>query len=692
MRQACRLACGGALLTTTLFSVFPAVGADIKESRKVTSLDTVIVVATKSAHDAFEVPGMASVVDTSDPGISQATDYSDLFQNNPWVDFSSSVRRNGQTPAMRGYDGDAIITLFDGVRQNFDSAHDGKFFIDPSLLKSVEVVRGASSALYGSGGLGGVLAFETKDAADLLKPGQTTGASLSTGYQSVNTDKMVAVSVFGRNDAFDAIGSFTWRDSGDIELGGDSGKLDVDDRVLSGMVKLGWWATMHSAFRLEFLGYSNNSDEPNNPQSGPLSDPDELSASSPVERDLHSYTTKLGYEYSNPSNPWLNLKLQTYWVNTDNQEKVLERTGVNLPGDKIARTLDRTGFNADNQSFVNKGSGAAHTFSYGIEYYHESQDGSDSRNGSVGGIPDASADYFGAYLQDELRLKRLALPGEVLFIPGIRYDRYASDSAVLSNKDSEISPKIGLSYKPVPWLMAFGNYAHGFRAPSMTEIYTTGVHFSIPRLGNNVFVPNPNLKPETNNTYEFGFGFDFHDVAEKGDGLKFKASRFETSSKDFIDTEVKFTFTPCCGTTTSVNVPNASLHGYEAEGGYENSRFLAGVAYAYVTGKNDDTGVYLTNITPSTVSANLGLKLPEWDSIAGWRARFADKLDRVNDPQARRDGYATHDIYYEYQPARLTSLALNIGIDNLFDRRYERVFANAPEPGRNYKVQLRYLW
>ena len=72
---------------------------------------------------------------------------------------SSPAVRDG--PARRLAFGPDVIVMFDGARQNFGSAHDGRFFIDPSLLKSVEVLRGPASSLYGSGGTGGIIEFRT---------------------------------------------------------------------------------------------------------------------------------------------------------------------------------------------------------------------------------------------------------------------------------------------------------------------------------------------------------------------------------------------------------------------------------------------------------------------------------------------------------------------------------------------------
>ena len=80
------------------------------------------------------------------------------------------------------------------------SGHDGRFFVDPSLLKEVEVLRGASSALYGSGGNGGVIEFRTVDAGDFLGPDETMGATVSAGYQSVNSERLGTFTAYATPD------------------------------------------------------------------------------------------------------------------------------------------------------------------------------------------------------------------------------------------------------------------------------------------------------------------------------------------------------------------------------------------------------------------------------------------------------------------------------------------------------------
>lgn len=205
------------------------------------TMDSVTVYATRSAASTFEVPAMVSRVDAEGPGTANAGTISDLLQFTPGVEVENGSRRNGQTISIRGFDNDSIITLIDGRRQNFEAAHDGRFYIDPALLKSVEIVRGASSSIYGGGGIGGVVAFDTKDASDMLEPGQKFGALTSYSYRTANGESAPLLAAYGRTGGVDLLGSIGYRRSGDIRLGDMSGKsgtstLLTKDRVTSGLV------------------------------------------------------------------------------------------------------------------------------------------------------------------------------------------------------------------------------------------------------------------------------------------------------------------------------------------------------------------------------------------------------------------------------------------------------------------------
>lgn len=682
MRHAVTLAPLPALIALALAT--PATGqgnaTETADTADPGALNRITVTATRSPQKSFDLPLMTSVVDADDPSVASASMLKDMLGDVPGLEFSGSARRNGQNMVMRGFDSDSLVVLFDGVRQRGESGHDGKFFIDPALLKTVEVVRGPNSTLYGSGGLGGVVAFTTKDAADLLEPGQRRGMRTTLGGASVNDEWLLSQSAYLQSERNDVLVSLLRRESGDIELG-DGSRLVAEDEVTSGLLKLGHRLSDHSEVSFSAQLYRNEAVEPNNPQSSSNSDL--------MDKDTRSWQGALEYRYHDPASTWVDLNLRLYRTDTD-----IEETDI-LTARNLGRRMDRSGLVLENQSRFGGDGPLRQTLTYGLEYYTENQDGADSStaDGEAGGIPDADYEYRGLYLQDEIALQTRALPGEWLLIPGVRLDRYeSSNTGGASIDESEASPRLGLSYRPDDWLMLFSSYGRAFRAPTIGEAYTTGVHFTIPGMGSNVFVPNPDLRPETSTTLEYGIGLQFRDLVSQGDALSLKASRFETEGEDFIDTEVTFTPVPCCGTTTATNIPDAELWGYELEGSYENRHLRLGFGFSKVNGRNQATGDYLVNITPPTLTLNLGIRLPAINATAGWRARLVERHDKVNDPGAERHGYGVHDLYFQWLPGAMDNLTLNLGVDNLFDKDYERVFAGSPEAGRNINLQLSYQW
>lgn len=134
------------------------------------ALGPITVTATRNPIDSFTYPGVVTVIDREEILQRAASTRDDLLDQVPGITFFSGPRRTGEIPSIRGFSGENVVILLDGARQNLNSAHDGRFFIDPDLLESVEVLRGPASSLYGSGAVGGVLSFRTVNAKDLLEP------------------------------------------------------------------------------------------------------------------------------------------------------------------------------------------------------------------------------------------------------------------------------------------------------------------------------------------------------------------------------------------------------------------------------------------------------------------------------------------------------------------------------------------
>ena len=70
----------------------------------------------------------------------------------------------------------------------FDTAAFGRDYYDLGLISRVEILRGASSALYGSDGLAGMVAMFTTEPKDLLKTEQTLGGQALAGRIGLRLD------------------------------------------------------------------------------------------------------------------------------------------------------------------------------------------------------------------------------------------------------------------------------------------------------------------------------------------------------------------------------------------------------------------------------------------------------------------------------------------------------------------------
>ncbi len=117
--------------------------------------ETITVTATGNPRDTFSTPMMITVIDRDNAKSDTASSAADILLSTPGITIEGVGRKNGQDVNMRGYGRKGILTLIDGVRQNLDTGHMSGHFIDPSLIKKVEIVRGPSALLYGSGALGG---------------------------------------------------------------------------------------------------------------------------------------------------------------------------------------------------------------------------------------------------------------------------------------------------------------------------------------------------------------------------------------------------------------------------------------------------------------------------------------------------------------------------------------------------------
>jgi hemoglobin/transferrin/lactoferrin receptor protein len=644
-------------------------------------LEPLTVTGTKVPTPRNEVPATIDVISAEDLERSQPSTLGDILNDLPGVEVEGGPKGSQSQPNIRGFGGtgwgsNRVVTTIDGARQNTGAAHGGSMFIDPDVLKQVEVLKGTGSTLYGSGAIGGVLALTTKDAEDFLDDGDTFGFKVKGGFHSVNDEWLSSTTLAYRPvEQVDFLGNFTYRNGDDYEGGSGQDIEHSSTDIQNGLVKLG--INPAEGHRLELSGLIFSDDE-----DILGTDVDNANFEYSADHEIRKTTATAHYSFDSPETDLVNLQATVYRDDTD-----IKDDGKDY--DRVTKTnLTTTGVDLFNTAEFDT-DWAAHAFTLGTEYYHDAGEG--RVNGDKQGQnPDATQDVVGIYAQYSMKLF-----DQLTITPGLRWDYYQTNpegGEFDDRNDDRLSPKVGINWQPLEWASLYGSYSQGYRAPSIREMYITGTHFAIFGPFNNVFVPNPNLKPESTETWEGGLRLDFEDVLMAHDSLRFNAAYYNTDAKNFIDGDVTMDFATFTFTTTPINVPRAEIEGAEISLAYDSDYVFFGGSYSRIRGDNKTDDEPLTSIPADKLMLTVGGKIPALDLSAGITNEIAWAQDRVEDETLAVDGYHVVGLFASWVPDEgpLAGFRVDAGIENLFDNSYERYLALEEAPGRDYRVAVSY--
>ncbi|MEM1301928.1 MAG: TonB-dependent hemoglobin/transferrin/lactoferrin family receptor, partial [Pseudomonadota bacterium] len=650
--------------------------------------------ALRDETELLDTPVTASVVEAEELENQQANTFEELIGDIPGVSIDGGPRPFSQEINIRGFQDEQVVLRFDGGRFNYNQAHRGRFFVDPEILQRVEVIRGGGSTLFGSGAIGGVVSLETKDAEDLLLPGQTVGARVSTGFADNGEIYNGNVTVFGDWGTVDALAFISGRSiSSDLEDGSGVDIRNSQVDAFNGVLKFGFEPTDEHRFEFAYTRYEDEGTTPSNSSSASTFATD-------VDRDATVETARLSWDYNPTGSDLVDLSVLAY-ANTLEIEEPRP-----FDGRFDQSNYDTYGFEIVNRSEF--GVTVPVRLVYGLEYVLDEQDG--RRNGAPRAqFPDSDAETFSLFGE-----ATIALNDRFDLIAGARYDTYdrnVDDPALPDASDEFFSPRLGFSYRPTNNWQVYGNVARAFRAPTLTELYNSDVHFvagppfpvgpGITFTGVNVFVPTPFLEPEKSTQVELGLRFENADVFTAGDTLRVGGNVYYADVEDFIDTVVTFidfsTLRPgpggliVDGTTRQRNI-DAVLYGFEAEVDYDAGFWFA---TAGVSAPNADArgGQSLGSIPQTRFNTTFGVR-PNADWTLGLRTTIA--LDRTDVPvgQALGQAYQLLDVFAIWDPQQgpLENAVVRFGIDNIADERYV-IFPNGlPQPGRTFKVSAAYTF
>lgn len=627
-----------------------------------TVLDPVSIDATRTTRPLFDVPGSVSVVEGERIERRQPNHFGDLLRDLPGVEISGGPRPGGIQPNIRGLEGERVQIRIDGARQDFQNEHKGRVFIDPDMIKRIEVVRGPQSTLYGSGAIAGLVSFTTKDASDFLEPGRSYGFRVKTGYQSAPDSVLTALTGFAKVDRFDVVAQGLWRKGTDYRQGGGTFLPFSGLEVLSGLVKVGADVAPGARASLTWLGYRDDGTSTTTPNTG--------ATTAPADRVTAQHTFSGNFSYNPDNSPWFDLRASVYHTRLDLDERLRSSGRLDIS------QFRTTGLDVANSTSLIVADAVKLRFTYGVDGYFQTVVG--RRNGAPRPqYPDANANAFGLFGQGEIKLFDI-----VTITPGVRFDRYqrapVNAGAGPALQNSHVSPRISVQVDPLPWFGLYALYADAFRAPALNELYVGGTHFP-----GNTFIPNPFLRPEIAHNREAGVNLRFKDLLTTGDRLRGRITYFNTNYSDFIDQIITAT------TTTSVNRSRANISGWEAELFWTGGGFFAGIAASRIRGETTaPRSAPLASVPADKLVISAGYSHAPWGVTFGGRARFvADQNNVPADGTLRTPGYSLYDVFASWQPegGKLRGLRMDVAVENLTDRRYRGHLSAVVDPGVNFK-------
>jgi len=660
----------------------------------------------------------------------------------PGVSVQGGPRSSGMGFNVRGYtDGEDVRIELDGVGKGFEKYRFGGTFIEPELLKSIEVRRGAQIETP-AGALGGTVSAQTRDAADLLRPGQQWGVRTRLGHASNNDETQTFVSVYGRpSERTDLVLAQSRRQSNDIRLANGERLTLSDTDAGSSLLKGSWWLTDQWKATLSWVRYEDQGLQPYDTTGG---DPGTFGQ---VQRRISDDTLSLQTRWQDEATgaQWqatlgrsqtrVRDHMEKGWSvfstlaavddDVDHQHSTYD-TRVTLPligpapannTDADATAIDTNtwrmslhlglqGGRSERTSRRVTGSAALNQSTY-VNGYNPSQ-------------PSGSQDRVGGYAQLDVRR------GGWQALPGVRWDRFDTrvvgpnaTALLAAGQPDEItaqraSPSFTLAHTWAPqgWTV-FATLARAFRPPLLDEAFAKSAYgrcnnASLLRTyGDNVRVPgyalNANVapssgicanfyEPERSRSTQVGAQTLQRDVPGLGQGSAFdaKLTAFNDRTEHLLETLMVSTD----GSGALVQPGTEHRWGLELEGGLRWRAWQARFSGHRIRGRafNGLQERELLTVPADRVQLSLGRRQAWGELGLRWQQVWARQyfLTTALTTTARQPSHRLLGAWAQWRINRF--LSLDLAAENLANETYHLDNGFASEgvegAGRNVRVSI----
>ena len=639
------------LFSVVIFS--PLQAQEKKDDEPALKLQEVVVTATRDKQEIRKAPANVTVITAEEISKTGATNVPQLLE---FVE-GAQIRSYSGNPAqsmidLRGFGGDnpygKTLILLDGRRLNRPDMSPASLMQIPlNNIESIEIIRGASSVLYGDAAIGGVINIITKRGKGAPK----INAALTAGSYSFHDEKIGVSGSTGKlSYAVNGANQFSWgyRDRSKFSFTGAGFNFGYDASPYLGLSLDG--SLSKTAFEMPGgLTKAQIEANPRQIQPGHINDDatedyqnlhgkinSVLGNFGRLDTDLYygGKIIKSNYDSYWPPNQYNSYDVRTFGVTP---KYILEAPIVR---------------------FANK-------ITLGVDYYHETltlDKYADKERTTKTHLVDFEKNTLGFYIRDEFNV----LPSLILA------GGYRTERAEFKGKSTTLSPfsidfdstkkhqaqawEGSLTYLFSEKSKIYAKYASVYRYPFLDEqasFYSSGPLNSF----------NINIEKEKGRSYELGttvYPLDNFKV-----GLTFYRVDMEDEiSADPVTWELKnLDKTRHVGTEFTINYILKDYFNFNGNLTYQKAVFDEGV----------NNGKEVPIVPHWMANANLEIYLP-YNISLNPRLRYVDKAFLANDYDNNAEklqDYLRCDFYIYWRPeVKGNKIVVFAGVENLTDENY----------------------
>ena len=670
------------LLSMALAAGFAHAENEAKES---VTLDTVTV---KGDRQGSKIK--TNIVTLRQKDENTATDLRELLKEEPAIDFGGG-NGTSQHMTLRGMGQNSVDIKVDNAYSDSQILyHQGRFIIDPALVKIVSVQKGAGSASAGIGATNGAIITKTVDAEDLLKGlDKNWGVRLSSGYAS-NDGVNYGASVFGKAGNFDGLFSYSRNDEKDYEPGKGYTNSNGGKTVpFSALDKRSYLAKIGANFGDHRLVLSHMNDQ----HRGIRTVREEFTATdnprltlarqAPTYRETSLSNTNLAWTANNLGFVE-KLDANAYLMKNERYSADDSKNGYagNLPGPNTT-VIETKGANFNLDSRIGENT----LIKYGVNYRHQEIKPQVFFSAALSNPKKSDAGIYAEAIHDI---------GDFTLTGGLRYDHFdikTHDGKSVS--DGTVNPSFGVIWQPHEYWSFSASHNYASRSPRLYDALRQHGR------GNSITSIADGTKAERARNTEIGFNYNNGSFAANG-------SYFWQKIKDAVagpQQRHDAAGNPIAGVREIVNAGYIKNQGYELGASYRTGGLMAKVGVSHSKPRIYDTHPEnLLSANPEfavqtgrTWTTSLSYRFQNPNLEIGWRGRYLQKASGsvlVRDKgEVKRKGYGVNDIFANWKPLGKDTLNVNFAVNNVFNKFYyphSQRGETLPGIGRDVRLSVNY--